>query len=106
MGVSLLVTFFCAFLAITRVPTSVCAAVVKYSGNETFSVLLLASSDPSYDSSPSTLSNRVNELLNEANKNGSYQLQLLSFDTLQVNLSLPLDFSSLIVQKAYTYTYK
>ena len=81
MGAFLLVIFFCAFLATTRLPTSVWAAAVKYSGNETLSVVLLASSDPSYDSSPSTLSNRVNDLLNEANKDGSYQLQLLSFDT-------------------------
>ena len=77
MGALLLVIFSCLFLATTRLPTSVSAAVVKYSGNETLSVLLLASSDPSYDSSPSTLINRINDLLNEANKDGSYQLQLL-----------------------------
>ena len=81
MGAFLLTVFFCAFLATARLPTSVSAAVVKYSGNETLFVLLLASSDPSYNSSPSTLISRVNDLLSEANKDGSYQLQLLSFDT-------------------------
>ena len=80
MGVSLTVALFWAWLATARLSTSVCAAVAKYSGNETVFVLLLASSD-SYDSSPSTLSKLVNDLLNESNKDGSYQLQLLSFDT-------------------------
>ena len=80
MSVFLTLALLCASSATVKLS----AAVVKYSGNQTLSVLLLASSDPSYDSSPSTLSNRVNDLLNEANKDGSYQLQLLSFDT-QVN---------------------
>ena len=88
MKVSLLVALFCAFLTTSRLSTSVRAAVAKYSGNETLSVLLLASSDPSYNSSYSALSNRVNDLLNEANKDGSYQLQLVSVDT-QVNRTLP-----------------
>ena len=81
MGVSLTVAVFCTLLATARLSTTVCAAVAKYSGYETLSVLLLASSDSSYDSSPTTLSQRVNDLLNEANKDGSYKLQLLSFDT-------------------------
>ena len=81
MGFSTSVALLCALLTTVKLSTTARGALAKYSGNETLSVLLLASTDSSYDSSPSTLSEWVNDLFNEVNKDANYQLQLLSFDT-------------------------
>ena len=78
MAVPLLlhVTIFCVVL------TTTCALVTKHPRNETLSVLLLASTAANYNTSPSTLSNWVNDLLIKgATENWGYQLQLSLLDT-------------------------
>ena len=75
MAVPLLITLFYV------VPTATCALALKYPRNETLSVLLLASTDSSYGTSPPTLSEWVNDLLKEANDKWSYQLELYLLDT-------------------------
>ena len=62
--------------------TSTCALLAEHPQNVTLSVLLLASTDSSYNTSPSTLSEWVNDLLIKgAKENWGYQLQLSILDT-------------------------
>ena len=76
MAVPLLLTIFYLVL------TTTCALVTKPPRNETLSVLLLASTAASYNTSPSTLSKWVNDLLIKgAKENFGYQLQLSLLDT-------------------------
>ena len=76
MAVPLLLTIFYVVL------TTTWALVIKHPGNETLSVLLLASTAASYNTSPSTLSKWVNDLLIKgAKENLGYQLQLSLLDT-------------------------
>ena len=75
MSVSLLMAIFYVALTTTG------AFVTKYHRNETLSVLLLASTDASYNTSPSTLSKWANDLLKRANEDWSYQLELFLLDT-------------------------
>ena len=76
MSVPLLLTIFYVVL------TTTCTLVTMHPRNETLSVLLLASTDSSYNTSPSTLSKWVNDLLIKGSKkNWDYQLQLSLLDT-------------------------
>ena len=76
MAVPLLLTIFYVVL------TTTCALVTKSPRNETLSVLLLASTAASYNTSPFSLSKWVNDLLIKgANENWGYQLQLSLLDT-------------------------
>ena len=76
MAVRLFLTIFCF------VSTSTCAPVTKLPRNETLSVLLLASTAASYNTTPSTLSKWVNDLLSKgAAENWGYKLQLSFLDT-------------------------
>ena len=77
MAAPLLLTIFYVVL------TTACALVTKPRRNETLSVLLLASTAASYNTSPSTLSKWVNDLpINKgAAENWGYQLQLSLLDT-------------------------
>ena len=76
MAVPLLLTIFYVVL------TTSCALVTKNPRNETLSVLLLASTAASFNTSPSTLSKWVNDLLIKgATGNWGYQLQLTLLDT-------------------------
>ena len=77
MAFSLLLTVFYVLL------TTTCALVTKPPRNETLSVLLLASTAASYNTSPSTLLKWVNDLLinKGATENWGYQLQLSLLDT-------------------------
>lgn len=79
MGVFFLPEAFFVYILITAIPpVTVLAIVARYAGNET---LLLTSSDSSYNTSPSTLNELVNDLLREANETGNYQLEMASVDT-------------------------
>ena len=76
MAVPLLLTIFYVVL------TTTCALVTKHARNETLSVLLLASTAASYNTTPTTLSKWVNDLLiKEVKENWGYQLQLSLLDT-------------------------
>ena len=76
MAVPLLLTIFYV------VSTTTCALATKHPRNETLSVLLLASTAASYNTSPSTLSKWVNDQLTKvAKENWGYQLQLSLLDT-------------------------
>ena len=79
MGVFLSLAVFHVYMLTTAILSVTVRAVdVKYHGKET---LLLTSSDSSYNTSPSTLSKWVNDLLREANETESSQLELASVDT-------------------------
>ena len=83
MKVFLSFAFFYASLSTTAL-----AVVTKHAGNATLSVLLLYSTDPSYNSFSSVLTGWVNDTIKAANENAScYHLELVAQDT-QVNLSL------------------
>ena len=76
MAVPLLLTIIFVVL------TTTCALATMHPRNETLSVLLHASTDSSYNTSPSTLSKWENDLLIKgAKKNSGYQLQLSLLDT-------------------------
>ena len=76
MAASVLLTIFFVVL------TTTCALVTKHPRNETLSVLLLASTAASYNTSPSTLSKWMNDLLIKgAKENWDFQLQLSLLDT-------------------------
>ena len=83
MKVFLLLAFFYASLSTTGL-----AVVTKHAGNETLSVLLLYSTDPSYTSFSSVLTDWVDDAFKAANENTScYHLELVAQDT-KVNLPL------------------
>ena len=81
---------FCLSFFYAALLTTALAVIAKYpAGNETLSVLLLYSTDPSYSSFSSALRNWVDDAFKRANENGSYyQLELVPQDTQVMNRSL------------------